>query len=257
MLLCLGGCATSLLGGMSLGAAFPDAKTQQLIDAAMSKNEGRAKILVLQGANPNAVGTDGILPLVWVIAHDSAPWDRTRILLEIGADPNRKFTERPKPSEDSVMYLAAGSEKLELLEMLLKHGGDPNVSAKNGETALMHAAQEGLDSNIKLLLSHGADTNGHDVTGRGAPYSALTYARFDLVVFFLNNGYTYDLHKLAESAEIRVVDSNSPYCTWKVKALTLLRDKGIQFPLVPHKPWERCLPDWFPIQGSTVGSTSG
>lgn len=242
---------SSGLGDMALGEAFPDSKVKSLVDSALHGDLPGAQSLVRDGANPNYSGKDGILPLVWVIANDHKPWNATKTLLLAGADPNRKFTEATPPSDDSVMYLTAAGDQPELLELLLDHGGNPNISGKFGKTALQYAAEQGRDENIAELLKHGADINGHDTTGLSAPGSALNLSRFDLIVYFLDHGYSYDLKDLAQLVETVAVSKKSPQCEQKTKVLNILHDRGVTFPAIPIGPHSTpissdCLPDWYP-----------
>ncbi|XP_064611267.1 uncharacterized protein LOC135475341 [Liolophura sinensis] len=65
------------------------------------------------------------------------------------------------------MHEAAHNGELEILQLLLKHGGNPNVQDKlNGRTPLHYAAEEGHFDCLSLLLEHGSDcliedTHGH------------------------------------------------------------------------------------------------
>jgi ankyrin repeat protein len=58
------------------------------------------------------------------------------------------------------------------LGFLLRKGADANAAAKDGSTALMHAAYEGADEMIRLLLKAGADIDRRNDLGE----TALTMA---------------------------------------------------------------------------------
>ena len=62
---------------------------------------------------------------------------------------------------------AAGANNAAAVEILLKHGANPNVRNRNGATPLHWAAHRDVDSKIfELLLDHGADPNVRSSIGR-------------------------------------------------------------------------------------------
>lgn len=73
-----------------------------------------------------------------------------RILLEKGADPNRRYFGG---YEINLISL----QNVECLELLLDHGADPNVFNRRGFTPLMTAAKDNESRALRLLLSKGAN----------------------------------------------------------------------------------------------------
>ncbi|XP_072943052.1 uncharacterized protein [Epargyreus clarus] len=75
-----------------------------------------------------------------------------------------------------VLHLAVGIEPVdksrECTELLLKHGGDPNMSNDDGVTPVHIAAIWGRVENLKLLIGCGGDASRRDMDG----YSAFDYA---------------------------------------------------------------------------------
>ncbi|XP_063367094.1 ankyrin repeat and LEM domain-containing protein 1-like [Cydia amplana] len=75
-----------------------------------------------------------------------------------------------------VLHLAVGIEPLEkskeCTEVLLKHGGDPNLCTDDGVTPVHIAAIWGRVQNLKLLLGCGGDPSRLDLDG----HSAFAYA---------------------------------------------------------------------------------
>lgn len=76
----------------------------------------------------------------------------------------KRFTKTDPATANAIL---AGRE--EMLEILLKHGADPNARIFNNTTTLLHLTVE-LKLNIlfKLLVDFGADTNAIDSRGRTA-----------------------------------------------------------------------------------------
>ncbi len=72
----------------------------------------------------------------------------------------------------TALLLAVIPGHVETVELLMKHGADPELPTKEGANALMYAADEGHVKVVKTLLKHGADPlfvhNGQ---------SALTFAQ--------------------------------------------------------------------------------
>jgi len=86
-------------------------------------------------------------------------------LLENGANPNRLLISGITP-----FHLAIGSPKAkDLVEIILKYHGNPNVCDGDGQTPLHIAAEWGKADILHLLLTNGGDVDaetrdGHDVS---------------------------------------------------------------------------------------------
>src|SRR5713226_8310253 len=142
-------------GGLTARQAFPDEKVGALVEAATRGDLKQVDALLQGGANVNAAGAQGVSPLIWVLAARNKKG--AEHLLKAGADPNQKTMEK----NESAMSLAAGGNDPQILEMLLKHGGNPNLRGPNDDP-LLHIAILGQRwENMRLLLKHGADINGY------------------------------------------------------------------------------------------------
>jgi ankyrin repeat protein len=92
----------------------------------------------------------------------------TRRLLDAGADPNLQTRYptagpagdvriNPAPPGSSAFHIAASSRNLELLKMMVQHGGKPNLFRKDGHTPFSVAVMAGDLAAVQELVSHGAD----------------------------------------------------------------------------------------------------
>lgn len=223
------GCWGMTLGGKSAGEAFPDSKAAALVKAGCAGKLETIDALVKEGADVNyASSVGGITPLIWVQAcHNLVGIEK---LLKLGANPNQSME-----SGDSPVWLAAGDTGSAILGLMLRHGGDPNISSGK-ETALVTAAMNGRLENVKLLLQYGADMNRDDGFENTAATKAAAQGNFDIVVFLLEQGYQRNLLRLARFVEIRQVPTDSEWYRWKLKAMKMLEDRGIKFPLPPVVP---------------------
>ncbi|XP_057334336.1 putative ankyrin repeat protein RF_0381 [Microplitis mediator] len=78
----------------------------------------------------------------------------------------------------------------EMVELLLKHGADPNVDNYRDISPLVHAAEKGNSNIIKLLLAYGADINLVPVNGsvtKSALHCAVVRENLDVVKLLLDN----------------------------------------------------------------------
>jgi len=163
------------------GAAPKVGQMTALSFAARQGDLESAKLLMAAKADVNQTSVDGWSPLV--IATQNRHYKLGAYLMDQGANPNQA-TEKGWTS----LYLATDNrnieggeypvpqpdmDHLEYIELLLKHGADPNARSKDytetrnnftmvwlnedGATPFLRAAQSGDVTLMKLLLSKGAD----------------------------------------------------------------------------------------------------
>jgi ankyrin repeat protein len=89
--------------------------------------------------------------------------DAVRVLLKAGADPRRYRDDDGQPTDVVPAAIAAGCS-LELIELLLTHGGDPNQAGKEVRSPYALATLTGRGDLLELLSRHGArdDTTALD-----------------------------------------------------------------------------------------------
>lgn len=219
-------CSESFMG-KSAEDVFHDPKAVQLIHAAESSEDSRIKQLLAEGANINAKGENGMTPSLWMLSIKD--YDGLRLLLENGADPNAMMDD----SELSLVHIAAATRPTEVLALILKHGGNPNLTFKmNDDTPLMAAIWQFRFDNADYLIKHGADINQHTTNGLNAPGTAITIGQYDYALKLLKLGYNNNLVDLAKDAEIRQVSAEGEPDRQKV--ITFLKNKlGPAYPKMP------------------------
>lgn len=115
-----------------------------------------ARVLLKRGANPNIADSESISPLV--LAIENSAWDMAKLLVENGADVNSK---KKLGWEVIIDVVTADKPSLELLELMLKKGANPDAPINNsGGSLLLHAAGYNKLEVAKLLLENGADVDG-------------------------------------------------------------------------------------------------
>lgn len=179
-----------------------------LILAIHRRDTAAAELLLAAGANPKAPGAadqhwpppagdqSHLLPLWLAIEEDDLPM--VKLLLKFKADPNDSqrngvpliFVSLGKPQILQALLDAGAKTDLRIdnaartplqaavmrdetaaVEILLKHGLDPNERDSTGETAL-HLAAQSLDPKVyKLLLDYHADPNAQDHSGNTPLFS--------------------------------------------------------------------------------------
>jgi len=124
-------------------------------------------------------------------------FDSSKTLLELGANPNKQgnlISEGYSP----ILY-AASAKDSKLLNLMLAHGGNPNIEAKGKvpsgstitHTPLMNASKAGRLENVRILIEAGANINFKNELG-GTPLSkALTQDYMDIVLYLLEKGIDY------------------------------------------------------------------
>jgi len=73
------------------------------------------------------------------------------------------------PNDYDVLLRAASANRLDILEIMLTSGIDPNGAGSSGATALHGAAWHGHNDAVRLLLTHGARRDVRDVVYHATP----------------------------------------------------------------------------------------
>ncbi|MCL4182552.1 MAG: ankyrin repeat domain-containing protein [Burkholderiaceae bacterium] len=201
----------------------------ELARAAAAGRAAEVARLVKAGVDPNGRGAEGVTPLFWSFFARNA--EGMKALLRAGADPDLPMHFKTKAGEwdEYLVVSAAQAEAVELLEILLEHGADPE-SLSSQDTALT-AGAACLEC-IKLLVRHGANVNRQPLVGRTVATVAAAIGHHDAIIHLLEHGYNVDLGKLAWYVQNRI--GSSAVQPKKDKIIAMIRAKGVE-------PW---IPDW-------------
>lgn len=132
--------------------------------AAMGEAPTIQAMLTANPALVNSYSYDG-----WTALHLAAHFGQTeaaRALMEHGADIALRSRN---PLDNMPLHAAvAGGEHVELVQLLLHHGADPNATQHGGYTPLHETAQNGFFTVTRLLLESGADASIRTSDGKTA-----------------------------------------------------------------------------------------
>jgi len=159
-----------------------DANGRALLNEIKAKHYDKVtELLTKRYINTNVQDEYGRTPLIELISqalweykseypehHRSWKYRRIKIeivqiLLDKGADPNLQDTRG-----DTALYLATEQNSLEVVQLLLDKRANPNLQNKYGETALHIAVEEENAEIVKLLLEKGANVDLQDRDGHTA-----------------------------------------------------------------------------------------
>jgi ankyrin repeat protein len=160
-----------------------DARGQTLLFTAVQYGLLRASQLLLdKGASVDASNVGGTTPLMLTI-HRGTDTRLTELLLSHGADPNHVDKEGLTP-----LFLAAGSNRADLIRMLVKAGAkvDGKAEGRYGVPALESAADFGNLEAMKALLTCGATVDEKDGQGDTALGVALSCDKDAAATLLLN-----------------------------------------------------------------------
>lgn len=230
--------------GMTVEQAFTDKRVSALVDAVSHGHFKEADKQLAAGTDVNAVGKDGLSPLLWVIHATEYDLEKMEYLLKAGADPNYINTDLESVGKgDSAMSWAAHQSSIKPLRLLLRYKGDPNLSGPSGDPLLYQAALSGRKDVIDALLEHGADIN-IEASFRGDTVGnpAARAGNFELVAYLLERGLSYNLQGLAKSVDGRIEAIGDEAI--KTKVVDMLKARGAKFPAFNPKdprdpePWD-------------------
>lgn len=228
------------VGGMTPQQAFSDPLVAELVVAATQNDFQKVDEKVQAGADVNTIGADGVTPLIWQVYLRNVRGAEK--LLKLGANPNY----RGEKLHASPLYLAVGASRVDLLDVLLRYKGDPNLIGPNGDSLLHQAVIEFCEACVRLLVeNYHANVNVQCDNGDTPAKVAVAMGRFDLVAYFLQKGLNNNLQDLALSVQIRQVPAESDAMKHKVQVIDMLKARGVQYPDPRYRP-RQPPPGWEP-----------
>lgn len=145
----------------ALSAALPELDFFEAVS--LGVEERVAGILAERPLLVHARSRDGFTALHFAAFFDR-PWMAAR-LLGAGADPAAVADNAMRVQP---LHSAAAARSVETCRVLLEFGAPPDAAQHQGWTALMSAAQHGLEPLVDLLLAHGASLDERAEDGRNA-----------------------------------------------------------------------------------------
>ena len=111
-----------------------------------------------------------------------------QLLLEHGANPNTLFVGHPILSE------SARAGNLEIVRVLIEHGAEVNATDSEDQNALQKASMKGDKALVAYLLDRGADVYHEDCNGCTSTIHAAHLGFADIVQLLIDGGAALDHH---------------------------------------------------------------
>ncbi|KAJ9641762.1 hypothetical protein H2199_004974 [Coniosporium tulheliwenetii] len=176
-----------------------------LREAVLNRDVESVRLLLLFGAGPDRVDTNGFTPLF--------------------SATEMSFLEGAKLLTKIPLAMAAAENKVEFVQLYLMYGGDANCVMANGNTAFVKAMNKTTSKKlVELMLNYGADPNAKNGEGKTPLFETIQASRLDLMTLLLDSGADPNLpgpkHLLWPS-------------TYQPKALQLLLSRGADYKKCP------------------------
>lgn len=180
---------------------FTDPQTIALCQAIEADDLPEIDRLVAAGANVNDRGSGNMTPLMWAYP-DNKLQRFQRLLKHGADPNVVITTHLKVPSGfqpgDSVTILSAGTWFPGYFQQVLEHGGDPNIKGEFGYTPLhvivMAPIADKLQR-IQLALKHGANINAQSSSMKTPTMKAVTWGgQYDLALSMLELGADPTIH---------------------------------------------------------------
>lgn len=151
-----------------------------------------------------------------------------KALVEVAlADVNRGAERGRSP-----ILLAASLARMDMVQLLLSHGANPDVGdAETGSTALMAAVRLGSQLVVDQLLAHGARVDHGDKEGRTALHVATEFRHLEVAKKLLSYGANPNLHDKVRSRTDGIRSSLPPAASART-ADSAARKRGLRLTFV-------------------------
>lgn len=202
-------CVRLLLANGALADEANNNAVSALMQATAGGHTECVKLLLEHGAPPNAADPGGGTALSRAVENDHA--DCVKLLLAHGADPTQK-----QKNGNSLLHVAVNSTATQCLVLLCNANTPINATNDEGDTALTLAAAGGHKEAVSILLQHGADVNiiAKD-SDSPATYYAISQESKDILEMLIqagadvnyrfSNGTTL-LHVAAQQSNIEILE---------------------------------------------------
>ncbi len=228
----LGALKVLVEAGAKINAIAADGKNGLGL-ALFNGNYAVADYLIDQGADVNQGDAQHFSPLFWAVDRRNMetapnfPWIVTedplpliKKLLVKGANPNHVVNNTPRARMRggsprivfaTAIMRAAFSADMELVQLLLEHGADPNIKSSDNETTLAAAAGLGWvggfhkDRSItdrleilKIMVAKGGDVNWQDNYGISPLMAAANLGDLPIIQYLIDQGADLGAHDLGK-----------------------------------------------------------
>lgn len=156
-----------------------------LNQAVQSEDFGSLRLLLVNGADPNHIDRDGNTPLSTATGLGSGlGLEAAGILLRYGASPDLSAS----PQSESPLLMAINNDRMDFLELYLRHGSDVNGVLPDGDTPFLKSITKtaSLDM-VSLMLDSGAQPDKKSSHGETPLLRALFAKRLDLATILLDH----------------------------------------------------------------------
>jgi uncharacterized protein len=182
-----------------------------LLHASRLGDAPMVELLLQAGADPTRAHPEGETPLLAAARSGSVP--AVRLLLARGIDVNAA----EKFQQTTALMWAAAEGHIDVVDLLLEAGADPNLQAHvtsltqrhnadhptGGFSALMWAARNGNDALVRRLAARGADVNLKNGDNASAAMIAMYNDRFDVAASLIELGSDVNDGSLYVAVEMR------------------------------------------------------
>ena len=165
--------------------------------AAIYGSRDIAHLLLEYGADPNRKDNYGSTPLMHAVLNDHP--DVVDLLIDYGARVNEKGGVHIKsfrvPGGSALMAAVLGGS-VRCVKKLISMNANLEDEDDSGKTALMYAAAQGYLGIVKLLVDAGSKLDHKDEFGRTALVHAIIHRHPSIVKFLLNAGANVNIQDI-------------------------------------------------------------